>query len=261
MYIQNLIILITLRHLIKFEECMQTTNHHCLSHRTVYHHLLISARFSLIPRDRSLSITTDNNIYTQIPKGTDILMVTHHTLHLFVNIYKESFYLQYTYDGEWYYWSMVSSQYLTIYTNLSRNQFTFKRPQRERVIHTMSHTPDLSRTITFPAESIQHQMTMLILAPYMLLLIQVFNTSHISWNIIMYTTTHRQNYGLILETFALTRYHLIWFTSSPTQNPTTTTTTTDWVITFSYTNTMAIAPPMMSLSQPSTSCQCTMITF
>ena len=89
------------------------------------------------------------------------------------------------------------------------------------MIRATTHTPDLGRTITFPADSIQHQLSLLTLVTHMSLSLPVVNTPHRSWNVVRYAKTHRQTINLILVTLTLKRYHHIWFTFNTTSTPKT----------------------------------------
>ena len=79
-------------------------------------------------------------------------------------------------------------------------------------MRTTSYTRDFGETITFPAESVQHQMTILILVVHILLSIPILKTPSMSWTIVRQATTHQQTLYLILATLVLKRYHPIWFT-------------------------------------------------
>ena len=92
------------------------TNTHGLSHRIIYHHLLISSRSPLAPLSRSLSLIMYTAIYPLTPISQRI---PQHNLHLFLNPYKGSPYLQYTYEGGRHHQCPVSAQRLTIYISLS----------------------------------------------------------------------------------------------------------------------------------------------
>ena len=52
------------------------------------------------------------------------------------------------------------------------------------MIRAKSHTPDLDKTIIFPADSIQHKMTILILVSHILLSIPVLDKPTITWKIV-----------------------------------------------------------------------------
>ena len=131
-----------LDHLRILHTRMRPSNTHNLSHRVIYHHLFISARSPLIPRDRSLSLTTDSTTHTLTPKGTDATPTRQHCLHLFLNLYKRSPYIQYTYEGGYHNNCTVSEQRLTITTSLYSSVISSKRPTHQYMMYTTSHTPD-----------------------------------------------------------------------------------------------------------------------
>ena len=83
------------------------------------------------------------------------------------------------------------------------------------MMRTTSHTPLLGETITFLANSVQHQMTIMTLVTHMLLSTPTLNTRLVSWGPVRHPTAHHQTLGIILATLALKRYHLICFTSGP----------------------------------------------
>ena len=82
-------------------------------------------------------------------------------------------------------------------------------------MRTTSHTPTLGDTISFPAKSVQHQMTILTLVTHMLLSAPNLDATKLSWKAVRQPTTHQQTLGIIMATLALKRYHPIWFTSGP----------------------------------------------
>ena len=121
-------------------------------------------------------------------------------------------------------------------------------------MRTTTHTPDLGTTFTFPVESTQHQLSILTLVTHMFLSLPILNTPLLSWNIIRYTSTHRQTMHLILATITLKRYHHIWFTSNPTPNS---AIPIDWVLPLIITKPAAIVPPIHLLFRPIPSSQYT----
>ena len=78
------------------------------------------------------------------------------------------------------------------------------------MMRTTSHTPTLGETITFPADSVQHQMTILKLVTHMLLSTPTLNTRLVFWGPVRHPHSHQQTLGIILATLALKRYHPIW---------------------------------------------------
>ena len=83
------------------------------------------------------------------------------------------------------------------------------------MMRTTSHTPTLEETISFPAKSVQHQMTILTLVTHMLLSAPNLDATKLSWGAVRQPTTHHQTIGIIMATLVLKRYHHIWFTSGP----------------------------------------------
>ena len=79
------------------------------------------------------------------------------------------------------------------------------------MLRIINHVPDLVTTLTFPADSSQHQQSILTLATHLLLTIPVI-TQQQSWDIIRETTSHRHTLQLILATVTLQRHHLVWHT-------------------------------------------------
>ena len=82
------------------------------------------------------------------------------------------------------------------------------------MMRTTAHVPDLVTTLTFPADSPQHQQSILTLATHLLLTIPTI-TPQQSWNIIREKTSHRHTLQLILATVTLQRHHVVWHTAPP----------------------------------------------
>ena len=228
MYIHHPTIPLKLKHLMKLRHILHQENHHRISHRVIYHPLRVSTQSTIIPWDRSLNITLNNTIYTLTPRNTETTL-TYHTIHLFLNSYQGSPDLQHTYNGRYHNQNKISPQRLTLTTTLSSTQSTSRKPQRQYTIHTMTDTHDLGRTITFPAYSIHHQLSILILTTSMILSLPIFDIKILKWNILRYISTHRHQTHLILTAIILRRYHKIWSTPiqlSPNNNygPTNSTT-------------------------------------
>ena len=70
-------------------------------------------------------------------------------------------------------------------------------------MRTTSHAPEIGTVLTFPADSVQYQMTILILATHMLLSIPVIYAPHMEWKIIRLPHTQLTTLHLILATHAL----------------------------------------------------------
>ena len=211
---------LTLRHLRRLRIILCPSDTHQLPLRVLYHQLLISARSPLIPRDRHLSISMDNTIYAMTPNATHDSSTRLHYIQLFLNPSTGSPYLLYTFDGQPNANSLLSAQRLTITTSLPSSLPSTKRPRRYRMMRTTSHSPNWGETITFPADSVQYQMTILTLVTHMLLSVSLLRLTLLSWRPVRQPTAHQQTLGIILVTLALKQYHPIWFTSGPPLLPT-----------------------------------------
>ena len=82
-----------LRHL---RACLQLSNNTSVSFSIIYYHLLINANSPLVPRDRSISLTINNNIHSLTPSTPNNPTLRPHHLHLFLNPYQRMPYLLYT---------------------------------------------------------------------------------------------------------------------------------------------------------------------
>ena len=210
-----------------------------------------------MPRDRSLSLTINNNIHSLSPSINPTLRLHH--LHIFLNPYQRMPYLLYTCDGRQHTTDAVTTRRFTITTSLPSSLIPSKRPKRRHMTRATSHTPDLGTVLTFPADSVQHQMTILTLATQMLLTIPVIHAPHMVWKIIRQPHTHLRTLHLILATIALKRYHPILFTDEAT--PTTATPSTSGTIVHSHASgapasrTQPTSPPIPSPTQPGTEAQ------
>ena len=80
------------------------------------------------------------------------------------------------------------------------------------MMRTVTHEPDRITTLTFPAESKQHQLTILTLATHLLFSVPTLHT-RASWDIIRHPSSHKHTLHLILATVTLKHYHKIWFTA------------------------------------------------
>ena len=172
---------LTLRHLRRLRIILCPSDTHQLPLRVLYHQLLISARSPLIPRDRHLSISMDNTIYAMTPNATHDSSTRLHYIQLFLNPSTGSPYLFYTFHGQPNANSLLSAQRLTITTSLPSSLPFTKRPRRYCMMRTTSHAPNLGKTITFPVDSVQHQMTILTLVTHMILLIPLLRLKLLSW--------------------------------------------------------------------------------
>ena len=173
-----------------------------LIHRIIFHHLQFTAMSTLIPSDRTLKITLDNTIYTLTPPRTGSLDTPHH-LHLYLNRHNRLPYVQHKCTG-----TDPTSYRLLVTTSLPRQGAGSLSSRRRPMLLTTSHVPDLCTTLTFPADSSQHQQSILTLVTHLLLSIPII-TPHQSWNIIREKTSHRHTLQLILATVTLKRHHLV----------------------------------------------------
>ena len=192
----------TLHHLRRLRSTLHPAISNHLPLRVLYHHLFISTRSSLIPRNRHLSITMDNTIHTMTPNDTHDPSTRLHYIHLFLNPSTGFPHLSYTFNGPLSANPPLSSQQLTTTTSLPSSLPSTKRPRQHLMMRTTSHTPNLGETITFPAESVQHQMTILTLVTHMLLSARTLNTRLISWGPVRQPNAHQQTLGIILATLA-----------------------------------------------------------
>ena len=169
-----------------------------------------------MPRDLSLFLTMDRNIHLLTRNHPNALALRIHQLYLFLNLYNWGPYLLYTFAGDQYNTHLVAPQHLTITTSLPSSLIPSKRPQRQRMTCTTSHTPHFGIILTFLTDSVQHQMTILTLAAHIILSILVLYAQRLCWNIVRCPHTHEHTIHLLLATLALKRYHPIWFTNDAT---------------------------------------------
>ena len=147
-----------------------------------------------------------------------------HHLHLFLNPHGRPPYLQHTCTG-----NEPTPYRHVITTSLPSPRSDASRVRRRPMLRSTSHAPALVTTLTFPADSIQHQQSILTLATHLLLTVPAI-TQRQSWNIIRKKDSYRYTLQLILATVTLKRCHLVWDTimtdphaTQPTQQRTTTT--------------------------------------
>ena len=175
-----------------------------LPHRVIFHHLRITALSTLLPSDRTLTITLDNTIHTLSPPRIGGLATSYH-LHLYLNPHNRLPYLQHTCIG-----TDPTSYCLIVTTSLSKTDAGSSSSRRRPMLLTTSHVPDLVTTLTFPANSTQYQQSILTLVTHLLLAVTVI-TPRQSWKIIREKATHRHTLQLILATITLKRHHLVWY--------------------------------------------------
>ena len=91
---------LTMCHLLRLHLTLQPNDTHHLPLQVIYHHMHISARAPLIPRDRFLNLTIDNTIHTITPNDTHDPSTRLHYIHLFLDPPTSSPYILYTFDGQ-----------------------------------------------------------------------------------------------------------------------------------------------------------------
>ena len=82
------------------------------------------------------------------------------------------------------------------------------RPHRRLMMSTESHAPDRVTTLTFPATSVTHQLSIMTLVAHLLLSVPNINARQ-SWNVVRNSETHEHTMQLILVTVTLKRYHKV----------------------------------------------------
>ena len=213
---------LTLTQLHLFNGLKHSSQDQVISHPVLFHHLRITAISALTPRDRTLKITLANTIHIMTPPRTGSVATPHH-LHLFLDPHDRTPYLQHICTGH-----EPAPYRLIIATSLPTPRSASAQARRRPMLRTTAHAPDLVTTLTFPADSAQHQQSILTLATHLLLTVPII-TRQQSWNIIREKDTHRHNLQLMLATITLKRSHLVWhtiMTGAHTLKPQQQTTTT-----------------------------------
>ena len=77
----------------------------------------------------------------------------------------------------------------------------------------MSYDPDLETTLTFPAESIQHQLSIMTLTTHVFLSIPIIHQPQISWTTLWHSDTYELTLHITLVTAIINRYHNLWYTA------------------------------------------------
>ena len=196
---------LTMTQLHKLNSDIHSLQDQTLSQRILFHHLRITAISIMTPSDRTLKITLDKTINKLTPPSTGSEATPHH-LHLYLNPHNRLPYLQYICTG-----TEKNSYRVIVTTSLPCHQYGSSNAWRRPMLLTTSHAPDLVTTLTFPADSIQHQQSILTLATHILLTVP-FITPQQSWNIIREKDSHRHTLQFILATITLKRHHIIWHT-------------------------------------------------
>ena len=199
---------LTMTHVYSLHRLLQEKLDRTISHRVIFHHLRLTAMSTLIPCDRTLKITLDNTIHILTPPRTGNVTTPHH-LHLYLDQHDRLPYLQHTCPG-----TNPKPNCLILTTSLPSQRTESSGTRRRPMLRTASHAPDLITTLTFPADSIQHQQSILTLITHLLLTVPDI-TPRQSWNIIREKESHRHTLQLILATVTLKRHHLVWHTVVP----------------------------------------------
>ena len=184
---------------------IKTNKDQTLSHRVIFHHLLITAMSTLLPSDRMLKITLDNAIHIMTPPCTGSVTTPYH-MHLYLNPHDRLPFLQHTCSG-----SDAKPYCFIVTTSLPSQRAESSNSRCRPMLRTTAHVLDLVTTLTFPADSPQHHQSILTLATHLFLTIPII-TPQQSWNIIREKTSHRHTLQLILATVTLKRHYLVWHT-------------------------------------------------
>ena len=196
---------LTMKQLHTLHGVIQSGENQNLLNRTIFHHLRITVLSPLLPKDRYLHLTVDNTIHhLTTPRTTNV--DPPHNLQLYLNPHDRLPYLQHTYT-----WNEPTSYRLIITTSLPCQRSGSSSERRRPMLRTTAHDPDLVTALTFPADSIQHQQSILTLATHLLLTVPIVTRQQF-WNIIREMDSHRQTLQLILATITLKRYHTVWHT-------------------------------------------------
>ena len=168
---------ITMKQLHTLHGVIQSGENQNLLNRTIFHHLRITALSPLLPKDRYLHLTVDNTIHhLTTPRTTNV--DPPHNLQLYLNPHDRLPYLQHTYT-----WNKPTSYCLIITTSLPCQRSGSSSERRRPMLRTTAHDPDLVTALTFPADSIQHQQSILTLATRLLLTVPIVTRQQF-WNII-----------------------------------------------------------------------------
>ena len=193
---------ITIKHLHTLQRTIHSEQYHNIFNRTLFYHLRITALSLLVPRDRLLYITIDNIIYALTSTGTTNVD-TPHRLHLFLNPHNRMLYLQHTHEVD-----ERTTRYLEITIIFPSTCSPSTRPRRRPIMRTTTHTLDLLMTLTFPAEFLQNQVSIVILLTRLFLSIPTI-TSRQSWDIVREGKSRQHTLQLIIDTITLKRYHKV----------------------------------------------------
>ena len=204
-YLSHPTLPLTMTHLHLVHGLIQSSQDQPLPRQAIFHHLHITALSALVPSDRTLKLSLDTTVHTLTPPRTEHVATPHH-LHLHLNPHDRQPYLQHTCDGP-----DQKPYTLIITTSLPIPHSDSSTSRRRPMMRTTAYLPDLVITLTFPANTPQHQQSIMTLATHLLLTIPTI-TQRQSWNIIRETTSHRHTLQLILATVTLNRHHAVWHT-------------------------------------------------
>ena len=87
---------LTMGHMRRLHLTLQPNITHHIPLRVIYHHLHMSARAPLIPRDRFLNLTMTNTIHTMTPNDTHNPSTRLYYIHLFLDPSTSAPYISYT---------------------------------------------------------------------------------------------------------------------------------------------------------------------
>ena len=168
------------------------------------HHLRITALSTFIPCDTSLHVTIDNTVHVLTPPLPSIVDPPYR-LHFFLNPRDRLPYLRHIHD--------VNAQIrycLDIITSLpaTGSNNSWCRP----MMLTRAHVPDLVATLTFPVDSVQHQLSIMTVATHLLLSVPYLKQTYHMCSTVRYVESHHHTLQLILKTVTLQRYYKVWCT-------------------------------------------------
>lgn len=109
-----------------------------------------------------------------------------HSLNLLLNPYNSMSYLRHTHEADdW------TTYHLEIITILPSKLSRFNRINLHPMMRTTTHTSFLVSILPFPAESTQHQLSIMTLATHLLLSIPIIIETQQSWNTIQKVGSHQ----------------------------------------------------------------------
>ena len=152
-------------HLHLVHGLIQSSQDQPLPRQAIFHHLHITALSALVPSDRTLQLSIDTTVHTLTPPRTEHVATQHH-LHLYLNPHGRQPYLQHTCVG-----TDQTPYTLIITTSLPIPHSDSSTSRRRPMMRTTAYLPDLVITLTFPANTPQHQQSIMTLATHLLLTI------------------------------------------------------------------------------------------